>query len=339
MKRVLLLGLIIVAAVAGVFATGTTEEAAAAPRVLHLYTAFDTEEAKLYIEAFERETGIDVEWVRMSSGEVLARVEAEAGNPQASAWHAGSNTSHINAAAKGLLEPYRPKIDFELPPQFHAEDWSWTGFYTGAIGFISNTKFLQGKGVEPPRSWNDLLKPEFARNVVIAYPYTSGTSYTTYASLVQEWGEQKALDWWAEFDSKSVLQYTKSGTGGIPMAGLGETAVAIGFSHDIIAKGINPGYPVVMTFPEEGTGFEVGGLALIKGGPEPELGKRFIDWCFTVEAQNLFQQYARLPVNPKATVAKGAVTLAEIKLFDFDAIEAGQNQDRLVTAWRDRIGK
>ena len=57
--------------------------------VLHIYTAFDTEEAKYYIEAFEKETGIDVEWVRMSSGEVLARVEAEAANPQASAWIIG----------------------------------------------------------------------------------------------------------------------------------------------------------------------------------------------------------------------------------------------------------
>ena len=85
--------------------------------VLHIYTAFDTEEAKYYIEEFEKETGINIEWVRMSSGEVLARVEAEAANPQASVWHAGSNTSHINAATKGLLEPYQPNTDFELPAQ------------------------------------------------------------------------------------------------------------------------------------------------------------------------------------------------------------------------------
>ncbi|MCK5767313.1 MAG: iron ABC transporter substrate-binding protein, partial [Candidatus Atribacteria bacterium] len=66
----------------------------AADKVLRMYTAFDTEEAKYYIEAFEKETGIEVEWVRMSSGEVLARIEAESANPQASMWHAGSNTSH-----------------------------------------------------------------------------------------------------------------------------------------------------------------------------------------------------------------------------------------------------
>jgi iron(III) transport system substrate-binding protein len=332
--RKLSIVVLLLAAASAVFATGTPE-----PRVLHIYTAFDTEEAQYYIEAFEAETGINVEWVRMSSGEVLARVEAEASNPQASAWHAGSNTSHINAASKGLLEPYRPKVDFELAPQFHASDWAWTGFYTGAIGFISNKDFLKKKGIQAPSSWADLLKPELAKNVALAYPYTSGTAYTTYAGLVQMYGEKQTLDWWEQFDKQSVFQYTKSGTGCIPMVGLGEAGVGIAFSHDIVAKGINEGYPVVMTFPKEGTSFEVGGLALIKGGPEPALGKQFIDWCFSVKAQEMFQKYSRLPVNPKAKVAPGAVTLDQVKLIDYDAISAGENKDRLIAAWRDRIGK
>jgi iron(III) transport system substrate-binding protein len=307
--------------------------------VLHMYTAFDTEEAKYYIEAFEKETGIDVEWVRMSSGEVLARVEAEAANPQASVWHAGSNTSHINAAKKGLLAPYKPNTDFELQPILHAGDWAWTGFYTGAIGFVSNKDFLAKKGVKAPTSWQDLLNPAFSKNVAMAYPYTSGTAYTTYATLIQMYGLEKTLDFWEQFDKQSVLQYTKSGTGCIPMAGLGEVGVGIAFSHDILAKGVNAGYPVVMTFPEEGTGYEVGGLSVIKGGPEPELAKKFIDWCFTVRAQNMFQKYNRLPVNPKATVGEGSVTLDQVKLIDYDHIWAGENKDAMIEAWRDRIGK
>ncbi|RKX76759.1 MAG: ABC transporter substrate-binding protein [Spirochaetes bacterium] len=334
MKKTLFILLLALVVVLFGFAGGKAEK-----KVLHIYTAFDTEEAKLYIEAFEQETGIDVEWVRMSSGEVLARVEAEAGNPQASVWHAGSNTSHINAAMKGLLEPYNPNIDFELAPVLRAKDWAWTGFYTGAIGFVSNTDFLKKNNVEAPDSWLDLLDPVFKNNVAMAYPYTSGTAYTTYATLVMMYGLEKTLDYWEQFDRQSILQYTKSGTGCIPMVGLGEAAVGIAFSHDILSKGVKQGYPVVMTFPKEGTGYEVGGLSLIKGGPEPELGKQFIDWCYTVKAQNLFQEYNRLPVNPKAEVAPGSVTLDQVKLIDYNHIWAGENKDRLIEAWRDRIGK
>lgn len=334
MKRLTLTVLLVMVMVGSVFLTGL-----AAGEVLRIYTAFDTAEAKYYIDAFEKETGIDVEWVRMSSGEVLARIEAEAANPQASMWHAGSNTSHINAASKGLLEPYKPNTDFELIDILHAEDWAWTGFYTGAIGFVSNVNFLKEHNVEAPTSWSQLLDPAFKDNIVMAYPYTSGTAYTTYATLIQMIGLEKTLDWWEEFDRNSIHQYTKSGTAGIAMVGIGEVAVGIAFSHDIMAKGINKGYPVVMTFPEEGTGYEVGGLSLIKGGPEPELAKKFIDWSYTVKAQNLFQKYNRLPVNPKATVAEGSVTLDDVKLIEYDHIWAGENKDEMVTAWRDRIGK
>ena len=334
MKKLTLTLLMVTIMLCSVFVTGL-----AAGKVLHMYTAFDTEEAKYYIEVFEKETGIDVEWVRMSSGEVLARIEAEAANPQASMWHAGSNTSHINAASKGLLEPYKPNTDFELIDILHAEDWAWTGFYTGAIGFVSNVNFLKEHNVKAPTTWSQLLDPAFEDNIAMAYPYTSGTAYTTYATLIQMIGMEKTLDWWEEFDRNSIHQYTKSGTACIAMVGIGEVAVGIAFSHDIMAKGINKGYPVVMTFPEEGTGYEVGGLSLIKGGPEPELAKQFIDWCYTKEAQDLFQKYNRLPVNPKATVKEGSVTLDQVKLIDYDHILAGQSKDEWVTAWRDRIGK
>ena len=333
MKQWLALLLLITLSITS-FAVGQQED-----RVLHIYTAFDSGEAKYYIDAFEAETGIDVQWVRMSSGEVLARIEAEAGNPQASVWHAGSNTSHINAATKDLLMPYRPNTDFYLADMLHAKDWAWTGFYTGAIGFVTNTNFLAKTGAKAPTSWRDLLDPVFAKNVSIAYPYTSGTAYTTYATLIQMLGLEKALDFWEEFDKNSILQYNKSGSAAIAQAGLGEVAIGISFSHDILAKGVNKGYPVVMTFPKEGTGYEVGGLSLIKGGPEPELGKQFIDWCYTVKAQNLFQNYNRLPVNPKATVKEGSVTLDQVNLIEYDHIWAGENKDKLVTAWRDRIGK
>ena len=82
----------------------------------------------------------------------------------------------------------------------------------------------------------------------MAYPYTSGTAYTTYATRIQMSDLNKALDWWEKFDKQSIHQYTKSGTGCIPMVGLGEFAVGIAFSHDILAKGVNNGYPVVITF-------------------------------------------------------------------------------------------
>ncbi|MFA6845411.1 MAG: ABC transporter substrate-binding protein [Sphaerochaetaceae bacterium] len=320
-------------------AQGTNEQPAKKNyQTLKMYTALDTEEAQYYIEAFEKSTGMNVEYVRMSSGEVLARIEAEKDNPQASVWFGGSNTEHISAAAKGLLAPYKPNTTFELSRNFHAADWAWSGFYTGAIGFVTNKDFLAKHNLQAPSSWDDLLDPVYKEQIEMAYPYTSGTAYTTWATIIQMKGLDGALDWWQKFD-KNVHQYSKSGTSCIARAGLGECAVGVGFSHDIVAKGINQGYPVVISFPKEGTGYEVGGVALIKGGKQPEEAKVFMDWVFTKEAQNLFKKYSRLPVNPDAEIAEGAVKLSDIPLINYDAQRAGLNKDEWVKAWRDRIGK
>ena len=167
---------------------------------LHLYTALDTNEAKIYIRAFEEETGIQVRWVRLSAGEVLVRIRSERTNPQVALWFGGPSPEFIVAKREGLLAPYAPNINFEpLPGTFDAAHY-WTGFYFGAIGFASNTEILERKGIPPPTSWYDLLKPEFAGEISVAYAYTSGTANTLLAAIVQMMGEDAGFDYIAKLD-------------------------------------------------------------------------------------------------------------------------------------------
>ena len=309
-----------------------------AGQVLHMYSALDTAETQLYIPEFEKDTGIKVEWVRLSSGEVLARLRAEAKNPQVSIWFGGPSQDHIAGKKAGISMPYKPPLDWTLQANAHDLDWQWVGYYFGAIGFGSNADFLKKAGVPAPASWEDLLKPAFKGQVAIAFPYTSGTSYTVLATLVQMMGEDKAFEYWRKLHP-SIHHYDKSGSAPVTQAGLGEVGIAVSFSHDIIAKGSAKGYPIAITFPKEGTGFEIGAMSLIKGGPEPELAKKFVDWALSVRAQNLMQQWFRIPLNPKAEVAKGAVKADQVKLINFDAVKAGEDRDRLIKRWRSEIGQ
>ena len=70
-----------------------------------------------------------------------------------------------------------------------------------------------------------------------------------------------------------------------------------------------------------------------------ELAKKFVDWALSVRAQNLMQQWFRIPLNPKAEVAKGAVKADQVKLINFDAVKAGEDRDRLIKRWRSEIGQ
>ena len=321
----------------------------AAKKTLHMYTAFDVDENRIYMAAFEKShPDITIKCVRMSAGEVLARVRAEAKNPQASIWFAGPSTSHIAAAADGILAPYTGSLAWQyLPADFKDPKGLWTGFYTGFIAFATNTNFLKKHGVKAPTSWYDLLKPVFKKEIAKAYAYTSGTAYTTLISHLQAMGPKKLG--WDEADKEYVKKlsaqmhhYTKAGSACVTEAGLGEVAIGIAFSHDIMAKGIKKGYPVVMSFPKEGTGYEIGAVSLIKGGPEPELAKVFFDWLMTAEAQSLFQKWNRVPLNPEAEPAKGLVTadkVSVIKGFGGRITWYGQRKDEMIDQWRIITGR
>ena len=224
-----------------------------------------------------------------------------------------------------------------LPAKFKDPDGYWVGIYTGFIAFASNKDYLEQHGLEPPTSWYDLLKPEFCGKLSMAFPYTSGTGYTRLATLVFLMGEEQALEFEKKI-SECIHHYTKAGSACVTEVGLGEVAVGIAFSHDVIAKGIAKGYPVVLSFPKEGTGYEIGAMALIKGGPEPDLAKIFYDWMLSAEAQSLFKRWYRVPLNPEAELAEGLITAEMVNLVDYDALWAAENRDRLCELWQEVTG-
>lgn len=332
MRKLLVVGLV------ALLACVTVGGAAGAAKTLHMITALDPNEAKIYIEAFEKATGVKVEWQRLSAGECVARLKAEAKNPQFSIWLGGPSSEYIAAKSAGVLAPYVPPGAKYLARNQKDPEGYWTGFYFGAIGFASNTEWFKKNKLPYPESWADLLRPEFKGQISIAYPYTSGTAFTTLATWVLLWGEEKGFDYAKKLDAQ-MHHYNKSGSACVTQVGLGEIAIGIAFSHDVLAKGISKGYPVALTFPKEGTGYEIGAMAVIQGGPEPDLARMFIDWMLTAEAQNLFQEWFRIPLNPDAVVAPGAVTKDKVNLIDYDDVWAGQNQARLIDRWRQLTGQ
>jgi ABC-type Fe3+ transport system, periplasmic component len=184
---------------------------AAAQQKVTVYTTLFEPTARLVFAEFEKDTGIRVEWVRLSSGEAVARLDAERNNPQASIWFGGVGLNHIEAKQKGLTEPYvSPNIE-NIPAQFRDPDHYWTGIYVGPLTFISNTERLKELGIDPPTSWADLLNPKLKGEIQMANPGTSGTAYNVVATLVQLWGEDEAFEYLAKLH-QNIQQYTRSGT-------------------------------------------------------------------------------------------------------------------------------
>jgi iron(III) transport system substrate-binding protein len=266
------------------------------------------------VDAFTAQTGVDASFVRLSAGEGLARIRAEAGDPSFDVWFGGPSFFPVAAAANGLIEPYVSPNAAVIPAEFKDSSGIWTGVYQGVIGFCSNREVLAELGADVPSSWDDLLDPVFVRNIAIADQRTSGTAVTAAAALVALLGsENAALDYFRQLDP-NVLQYTRSGSAPGRMAASGEIATAVIFAHDCVSIGLETGVDLAVTFPSEGTGFEIGQVSILAGAAHPDAARMFVDWSLTAGAQELaataraFQN----PTHPDAAVPAESVELASV---------------------------
>ncbi len=282
--------------------------------------------------AFTKKTGVTTKFVRLSSGETVARLDAAKANPEFDVWHGGPADGFGVARINGLIDKYVSPTRSAIPKKYQDQDGFWTGVYVGALGFCSNTKELKRLGVKVPTSWADLLNPKLKRNISTAHPSTSGTAFTTlWTQVTRLGGEDEGMAYMAKFHN-NVLQYTKSGVGPVAITGRGEAAVGLVFSHDCVA-GQEQGLPLKVSFPSEGTGYEIGGVALIKGSKNPDAAKAYIDFTLSSEAQNLGPTVAAYQVltNPKAKYDRRMVTLSKLKIVDYDFEKAAAAKKALTT--------
>ena len=283
-------------------------------------------------QEFEAKYGITVNYVRMSSGEALARVQAEKDNPQFDIWWGGPIDSFVAAKGEGLLETYESPNFGNLtdPVKMKDVDNQWVGVYVGTLGFATNTEWLAANpGVDAPTSWDDLLKPEFKGQVMVAHPSSSGTSYTALATILQLRGEEAGWEYLNQY-ADQISQFTKSGAAPAKFVGQGEAAVAIVFSHDIVNEIENNKLPLVLTFPQEGTGYEIGGMAILKGAKHPQAARLWYDWALTPEAQALGPTYAAYQAPTVKGVELSHPELLEVNLIDYDFIWAGEHKQEFV---------
>ena len=308
-----------------------------------VYCSILEEQCREGAAIFEAATGIKVTMIRKSTGEVYAQVRAESSNPRGDVWWGGPGEGHLQAASEGLLTPYKsPRLD-ELYDwaRAYAEKAAYqtSAIYLGALGIGYNTKVLQSKKLPEPKCWADLLNPQFKDEVQIADPASSGTAYVFLATTVQRLGEEQGFTYLKSFHA-NVSQYTKSGIAPVKATAMVETAIGIGFMHYNITQ-ILDGAPVKTIAPCEGTGYETGSVSIIKGGPNPDAAKLFVDFALSPEAQNINMKLKiySIPSNKNAVLSHDAPKFSEIKLIDYDTARYGTpaERSRLLTRFEKEV--
>lgn len=317
-------------------------QAVAADKLTY-YCSAQEDWCQLMATGFEEATGIKVNMTRKSSGETFAQIKAESDNPKGDIWWGGTGDPHLQAAEEGLTEVYESSMRGEL------HDWSLSqaesggnatiGIYSGALGYGYNEEVLKANNLPVPECWKDLTKPEYKGHVQMANPNSSGTAYTTLATIVQLFGEDEGFEFMKALH-KNINQYTKSGSAPIKAAARGENTIGIVFMHDAVKQAAT-GFPIKVVAPCEGTGYEIGGMSIIKGARNLESAQKFYDWALTADVQSRSLEVNAFQVmsNKTAQSSPMAPDLTKLTLIDYDFKKYGSSAERgrLLKKWDDEV--
>lgn len=292
---------------------------------------------------FEKSQGVKVNMTLKGSGEAIAQLMAERANPKTDLWFGGTGDPHLQAAEQNLTQEYKsptlPKLHDWAQKQAAQSGYKTVGIYSGPLGFGYNTELIAKKKLPIPKTWGDLLKPEYKGEIQSANPASSGTAYTMIATLVQLMGEDQAFEYLKKLHG-NIATYTRSGTGPIKAVARGEATVSISFVHDGPGEKAQ-GFPLETITPADGTGAEIGSMSIIRGARNVDAAMKFYEWALTPSAQALGAATLQfqLPSNKETKVDPRVPDFRKIKMIDYDYAKYGKvaERRRLIQRWEKEV--
>ncbi len=135
---------------------------------------------------------------------------------------------------------------------------------------IINEKMLEEKGVAIPKSYDDLLKPEYKGLISMPNPKSSGTGFIFLLNMVNERGEDKAFEYFDKLaENMSGQGFTTSGSGPVKALLQREAAIGFGITYQA-AYEIDKGSDFTISWFKEGAPYTTYSSAVIAGKEKDE---------------------------------------------------------------------
>ncbi|NUR26132.1 MAG: 2-aminoethylphosphonate ABC transporter substrate-binding protein [Catenulispora sp.] len=333
-------------------AAGTTAGTGGSGGEVTIYSAdglYDTKDDKNWynveFKKFTDQTGIKVDYTEDGSGGVETRVDQEKANPKADV--IVTLPPFIQKAqASGLLQPYRPAAVDKVDPSLVDKNGQWEAVMGNYLSFIYNTKQLPDG---PPKTWNDLLDPKFAKKLQYSTPGVAGDGTAVMIKAIHDFGSRDAAwDFFKKLQSSNVGP-SKS-TGKLESkVNTGDLWVANGDvqMNYVDSKTQYPNNKIFFLAGADGkpTTFSLPYMAgLVKGAPHADNGKKLIDFLLSEQAQLDASQIAygfpvRTDVKPTDdNYASLNALLQGVEVFPVDWNDVAKNYNSDVKAWDEATG-
>ncbi len=287
----------------------------AGPEVV-VYASIDEIYARDLFDAFTRETGVRVRAV-FDTEEAKAlglaqRIAAEKGRAGADVFWNGEAVRTARLASMGLLEPYRPSTAEAIGPAWRDPAGAWTGFGARVRVLV----YAPARVKAPPRSLEELTRPEWRGRVAMANPMF-GTTAAHVAALGRSRGEASTIALLAALKANG-LRVVGGNSHVRDLVARGDCDLGLTDSDDVWV-GKDRGDAIEMIVPTDAI-LIPNTAALVRGGANPAEARRFVDFLCrpSTEARLARGRSRQLPVRKEVDVPPGALRAADVAALPTD---------------------
>jgi putative spermidine/putrescine transport system substrate-binding protein len=251
------------------------------------------------LKAIQQKTGVSVPHDNKNSGQSLAALIAEKANPVADVTYLGGQFG-ITAKESGVTAAYKPANWDQIPADLKDPEGYWFTIHSGTLGLFINKAALGNKPL--PKSWRDLLKPEYKGMVGYLDPTSAAVGYVGMAAVNEALGGNfdnfdPAIAFFKELQKNQPIVPKQTSYARVLS---GEIPILFDYDFNAYRAKFTDKAPVEFVIPTEGTVVVPYVMAMVKSGPNPDNAKKVLDFTLSDEGQKLWANAYMRPVRPAA---------------------------------------
>lgn len=287
-------------------AVGAMLFAAPAMADITVYTAGPASLIEKLAAGFTAETGVAVNVFQATTGQVMARIEAEAANPVVDVLISASWDTATDFAERGWLVAYESPNAVNVPDFLKSDTAVAQGVSALAIAWNPNS------GTPRPSEWADLARPEFKDLVNLPDPAQSGATFELVAALEAQGG-------WSLFEDLAANGAIVAGANAEALNPVlqGAKAAVFGAVDYISLAGRKRGETIEVIFPESGTVIAPRPVMILDWSKQQDDAKRFVDYILSDEGQATVASVELMPA--RADVAADRPLIGDLTILPIDA--------------------
>ncbi len=251
------------------------------------------------LRAIKDKIGITVPPDNKNSGQTLAQLVAEKASPVADMAYYGV-TFGIQAKKDGVTAAYKPAGWADIPDGLKDPEGHWFTIHSGTLGFMVNVDALKGKPV--PRSWADLLKPEYKGLVGYLDPSSAFVGYVGAVAVNAARGGtldnfSPAIEWFKSLKKNEPIVPKQTSYARVLS---GEIAILLDYDFNAYRAKYKDKANVEFVIPAEGTVVVPYVMSAVAKGPNAANAHKALDFIMSNDGQAIWANAFLRPVRASA---------------------------------------